>query len=225
MTVADIAPEVGLHPNTVRAHLDVLVRAGWVTRRTEPRATPGRPRELYESTGAPDDERSYALLAQVLASGLAELAGDPARTAQVALNAGRHWAEAIGAEEVAERAAEAEQGEDGGADGGSHAGDPGGKGVDGAPLETALAPVLRMLARTGFAPKLSPDGSEIHLRHCPFREVAEAQPEVVCSVHLGLIQGALARSGAPVDATRIVPFVQPDLCVTHLHPPAEPLPR
>ncbi|EYR63299.1 ArsR family transcriptional regulator [Actinotalea ferrariae CF5-4] len=234
MTVAEIAPELGLHPNTVRAHLDVLVRAGRVTRRTEARATPGRPRELYEATDVPDDERSYALLAQVLASGLADLAGGRGRAVDVALAAGRRWAGAIGPEQVAERAAEAEA-EAAAAVGRADVTSPlrpGGPGApapttddDASPVEAALAPVLRMLARTGFAPRLSPDGDEIHLRHCPFREVAEAQPDVVCSVHLGLIQGALERSGAPVAATRIVPFLQPDLCVTHLRPPVSPLPR
>jgi predicted ArsR family transcriptional regulator len=28
---------------------------------------------------------------------------------------------------------------------------------------------------------------------CPFREIAEARPDVVCSIHLGLMRGALAR--------------------------------
>src|SRR5699024_790444 len=87
--IADLAPRTGLHPNTVRAHLDVLVRSGQVSRRSEMRSTPGRPRELYSATGAPTGDRSYRLLAEVLASRLAELAQDPAAEAT---EAGRRYA-------------------------------------------------------------------------------------------------------------------------------------
>ena len=90
LSVAELAPLVGLHPNTVRAHLDVLVRTGEVSRRSDARNTPGRPRELYEATGVATGDRNYRLLAQVLAGRLAELTDDPAREA---VTAGRHWAE------------------------------------------------------------------------------------------------------------------------------------
>lgn len=194
MTVAEIAPLAGLHPNTVRAHLDVLVRTGRATRRTEARATPGRPRELYEAAGAPDAEGSHALLAELLAAGLAEAVPDPAAAAA---RAGRRWA-ATGAD-----VAPAPQ--------------PPGAGD----VRPALDPVIRLLTRTGFAPELSEDGSTIRLRHCPFRDVAAAHPGVVCSAHLGIIQGALDRIGADVVATRILPFVQPDLCLAELGRPAQ----
>lgn len=188
MTVAEVAPLVGLHPNTVRAHLDVLVRTGRVTRSTEARSTPGRPRELYEAAGAPDEEGSHALLAELLAAGLAEAVPDPAGAAA---RAGRRWA-ATSAD------------------------------VTAAPLpgpgdtSAALDPVIRLLTRTGFAPELSEDASTIRLHHCPFRDVAAAHPGVVCSAHLGIIQGALDRLGTDVVATRILPFVQPDLCLAEL---------
>jgi hypothetical protein len=34
-------------------------------------------------------------------------------------------------------------------------------------------------------------------------------------VHLGLIRGALAEMGAPVEGTRLDRFVEPSLCVAH----------
>ncbi len=73
-----------------------------------------------------------------------------------------------------------------------------------------------MLGDIGFAPELSTDGTAINLHRCPFRELAESNPEVVCGAHLGMIQGALAELGAAVSATRLIPFVQPDLCITTL---------
>lgn len=217
LSVAELAPLVGLHPNTVRAHLDVLVRTGEVSRRSDARNTPGRPRELYEATGVATGDRNYRLLAQVLAGRLAELADDPAREA---VTAGRHWAE--------------KQDDDGTTAGqGGVAGQGRGPGVAGQrlagpadsvpdavpePADPAdpLVPVLRMLRASGFAPELSPDGSEILLHHCPFLELAVDQPEVVCGAHLGIIQGALEGTG--VAATRILPFVQPHVCVTELRP-------
>jgi predicted ArsR family transcriptional regulator len=66
---------------------------------------------------------------------------------------------------------------------------------------------------------MSPDGGAIELHHCPFRELAEEHPDVVCGAHLGLIQGALATSG-DLTATRILPFVAPDLCLAELSRPA-----
>ena len=216
LSVAELAPLVGLHPNTVRAHLDVLVRTGEVSRRSDARNTPGRPRELYQATGVATGDRNYRLLAQVLAGRLAELTDDPAREA---VTAGRHWA--------------GKQGDDDGATAGED--DSARQGVVG-PTEPAvsavptapavpavpavpagpLVPVLRMLRASGFAPELSPDGSEILLHHCPFLELAVDQPEVVCGAHLGLIQGALEGTG--VAATRILPFAQPHVCVTELRP-------
>ena len=65
--VVEVAAHVGLHQNTVRSHLDLLVEAGYAVRRTEAPSGPGRPRVVYEATGAPEGERNYQLLAEVLA--------------------------------------------------------------------------------------------------------------------------------------------------------------
>jgi len=51
-----------------------------------------------------------------------------------------------------------------------------------------------------------------------FRAAARTNPEVVCSVHLGLLRGTLSRLGAPPTAAGLVPFVQPELCLAQLTP-------
>jgi len=180
LAITDLAPLAGLHPSTVRAHLELLVREGTVSHHPDPRRAPGRPRELYRATGAAPDDRNYALLAQMLAAELATLAPDPRSAAR---SAGRRWA---------------------------------GRGVEAADPDGGVASVIHMLRRTGFAPELSVDATAIELNHCPFRELATEHPDVVCGAHLGLIQGALERTGAPVTVTRLVPFVDPDRCVAHL---------
>lgn len=82
-----------------------------------------------------------------------------------------------------------------------------------------MTTVVRLLGDIGFAPELSPDRMAISLHRCPFRELAERHPDVVCGAHLGMIQGALAQLGAPVSATGLLPFVQPDLCIITLSGP------
>lgn len=188
MGVAAVAEAVGLHTNTVRAHLDLLVESGHVVRGTAPRNGPGRPAAVYEATAAPEDGRNYQLLAEMLATYLISTNTSPGEAATAA---GRTWA---GTRSPSTAKSTTTKG-------------PSGDGV---------AQVLRMLADTGFAPELADDGRSIRLHHCPFRELAEAYPQVVCGAHLGIMQGALAELGVPVEATRLLPFVEDDLCVASL---------
>ncbi len=192
--VLEVAQHVGLHQNTVRSHLDLLVKAGYAVRRTEDPSGPGRPRVVYGATGAPEGERNYELLAELLAQ---HLVATSERPGEAAANAGRNWA---GLSEHR-----------------LHDGNPSGP-AEGPPISEAdaVSTVVRMLANIGFAPELSADHRAISLHRCPFRELAEKHPDVVCGAHMGMIQGALAELSAPVRATNLLPFVQPDLCIVTL---------
>ena len=57
------------------------------------------------------------------------------------------------------------------------------------------------LARGGFAPTLvEGDGhAEFVLRRCPFVAAAEADPDTVCALHLGLAQGMAEQHGVVVE--------------------------
>jgi predicted ArsR family transcriptional regulator len=199
--VGEVAQHVGLHQNTVRSHLDLLVDSGFAVRRSKAPKGPGRPRLVYEATAAPDGERNYQLLAEVLAQ---YLLATYERPGEAAINAGRSWAGLMGQKMLRGAAAVASS--------------P-------ASAEAAIAAVVRMLGDIGFAPELSADRTAINLRRCAFRELAESNPDVVCGAHLGMIQGALAELDAPVSATRLIPMVQPDLCMATLHPSATETPR
>ena len=74
--------------------------------------------------------------------------------------------------------------------------------------------VVRLLDEHGFEPER--ENGDVIMRRCPFRDLAEQHGDIVCSVHLGLIRGALAEIGAPVTATRLEPFVKPGLCRARL---------
>src|SRR5450759_1851937 len=79
---------VGLHPNTVRWHVDQLIEAGLVRAVSTPASGRGRPRVLYEAiVDAPVHESGYRLLAQILASYLATT-DQPQAGAE---SAGRAW--------------------------------------------------------------------------------------------------------------------------------------
>ncbi|HUZ35720.1 MAG TPA: hypothetical protein VMV17_05275 [Streptosporangiaceae bacterium] len=84
----------------------------------------------------------------------------------------------------------------------------------------AIARLTEIMAELGFAPQAMADADgrqyRLCLHQCPFREVAQQHQDVVCSLHLGLIRGALAQMRAPLTAQRLEPFVEPSLCIAHL---------
>jgi predicted ArsR family transcriptional regulator len=53
------------------------------------------------------------------------------------------------------------------------------------------------LAKLGFEPALEADSAtgRIEFLHCPFRELAEAYPELVCNLHRGLCEGLVDAVG------------------------------
>jgi predicted ArsR family transcriptional regulator len=54
------------------------------------------------------------------------------------------------------------------------------------------------------------------MHRCPFHDLAESAPEVVCAVHKGLIDGALEELGSDLRVDRLDVFVEPDVCVARL---------
>lgn len=73
--------------------------------------------------------------------------------------------------------------------------------------------LVEVFERLGFEPETAADSDAIMLRACPFRDAAREHPEVVCAVHRGLIEQL---AGAASDV-RLLPFVEPELCVVALH--------
>lgn len=76
--------------------------------------------------------------------------------------------------------------------------------------------LVDVLDELGFAPDPPTNDGRIRLRHCAFLELAERHSDVVCPIHLGLMQGALEQWDAPTTVERLEPFVEPGLCVAHL---------
>lgn len=76
--------------------------------------------------------------------------------------------------------------------------------------------LLLVLEHVGFSPEPSADGTSVRLTRCPFVDAAHSHPEAVCSVHLGLIEGAL---GETLDRAALKPFAEPDACLVRLGVP------
>jgi predicted ArsR family transcriptional regulator len=76
-----------------------------------------------------------------------------------------------------------------------------GGGGSGATGEQALAGMADAMARFGFEPErvAVEGGEEVVLTACPFATVAAADPETVCSLHLGLAQGVAEGTDVEVD--------------------------
>lgn len=91
-------------------------------------------------------------------------------------------------------------------------------GAEGARVEEPAQRLAELMADLGFAPEQPAAHDHIVLRHCPFLELAQQHPEVVCQVHLGMAQGLLAAWRAPIRAERLVPFAEPDRCLVQLSP-------
>ncbi|MGH3192007.1 MAG: helix-turn-helix transcriptional regulator [Streptosporangiaceae bacterium] len=194
--VQHVAEQAGLHPNTARFHLDALVDAGLATREPQPRETPGRPSMAYraaESDG-PTGQRRYRLLAEMLTSMIAGVMPEPR---EAAAEAGREWGRYLTEQPPPYQRLDAGQ---------------------------AIEKLDSALAEIGFAPEAVAEGGgyRLHLHQCPFREVAERHQDVVCALHLGLMQGVLEQLRAPVSAERLVPFAEPSVCIAELTTGAAP---
>jgi predicted ArsR family transcriptional regulator len=189
LSILELASRLDMHPNTVRFHLDALTTTEQVERVDQSPSRRGRPPLVFRAREGmdPTGPRGYRLLSSILADSLADLPDGPARAAA----AGRRWGERL------VRARES------------------------APARTdrqAVDTLLTLLEELGFAPELLPGEAAptIGLRHCPFLELTRGDTRLICPVHLGLMQGVLAEIGASTTVDRLVPFVEPGLCVAHL---------
>jgi predicted ArsR family transcriptional regulator len=190
-SIADIADEMAVHPNTIRFHLDALVRAQRVEQLIGDTAGPGRPPVLFRASRRmdPAGPTNYRLLANILTNYFATNTDDPSGAAA---ELGRSWGPSL-VEPGHRRALSKTQ---------------------------SVTELIDLLGELGFKPEPPPTRrvSQIRLRHCPFHELVDKHGTMICALHLGLMQGALAGMRGPVTVDRLDPFVEPDLCVAHLAP-------
>jgi predicted ArsR family transcriptional regulator len=193
-SLSQLAETAGLHVNTLREHLDALLRAGLVRRRPAAPSGRGRPAWLYEPVereGSPVAE--YAGLAATLAAVLHRTSANPVEDA---VAAGTEWGHDLA------RAA--------------------GRPVDDDEV-SARRQVIAVLDQMGFDPQVDTDADPAHttvrLTRCPLLDAAEQYPDVVCGVHLGIAKGALTEYDADDSGAALKPFAEPGACLLWLATP------
>lgn len=174
LATADIAASLDLHPNTVRPHLERMRDVGLLDVRIDTRSTRGRPQHLYSLAA---DAPSLGLEPPVfptLARMLLRLAETAGLDAEDAAEAGR---------------------EQGSIEANRAIGD---------------GDVERMvdhLVRFGFDPEIVSDSDDdftVCFTNCPFAELARTNPDIVCSLHRGLLEGVMAETSVQVVDFRSV---------------------
>lgn len=156
LTIGELCEATGLHPNTVREHLQRLIEGGYVIQATEHRTTRGRPRTLYSAaTGAAD---ASSPIARNKAKAAAER-GDLLRRVLPAS------ASALGREATYQ-----------------------------------LDALIEHLEESGFEPVVDDEQLTVDLSPCPHAAGRVEDRPMLCSVHLGLMQGVLTEAGGPLAA-------------------------
>ncbi|WP_213454703.1 helix-turn-helix transcriptional regulator [Rhizomonospora bruguierae] len=204
LTGAEVAQHTGLHPSTVRAHLERLVQAGLLVKARASGGGPGRPAWRYRGAAPEPAPAPYRTLAAALLEHLATTGGG----VPTAVQAGRAWGRQLGSTT-----------------------DTPGDEPTGGPVDTAVGVLRRLGFDPRLAPGTgrhrhpgdSPaagDAVEVHLHTCPFLELVGQHPDVMCGLHAGMVSGVLHAAGAPDGEAVLEPFAAPTACVVRLRVPA-----
>jgi len=160
-----VADSLELHPNTVRPHLERMREVGLLEVVTDAQGSVGRPQHRY-SLAADAPALGFEPPAfPALARMLLRLAASSGLPAADAVDAGREHGAASAARPR--------------------------------PAGTCVEALSAELAAMGFDPEsvVEQESATVAFTRCPFRELAEANPELVCSLHRGLVEGFVAERG------------------------------
>ncbi len=168
LATADISESLHLHPNTVRPHLERMREAGLLDVEVSGRGDVGRPQHRYSIAATAPSLGFEPPTMPVLARMVLAMAAR--------LQASADDAEAVGRTEGAMRAEPYRR------------------------APSTLEALVSDLDRLGFDPVVSdvagdPDAAVVAFTHCPFAELAERHPELVCGLHRGLVAGFVAAMG------------------------------
>lgn len=168
LSTTDVADSLELHPNTVRPHLERMREVGLLDSTLVASGTVGRPQKRYAIRS---DAPSLGLEPPAyprLTRMLLDLLGESEVPGDAALQAGREEGARLGHESLlSDRDA------------------------------NGIEAVKAMHDTLGFDPEVLPhdDGATIAFLHCPFAEQAEANPNLICALHHGMIEGFAAVRG------------------------------
>jgi predicted ArsR family transcriptional regulator len=175
LVTSEIAETLGLHPNTVRPHLERMREVGLLDVTTDARGEVGRPQHRYSlAPEAPSlglEPPTMPMLARMVLAMARRLGAGPAD------------ALAVGEAEGAARAAQ----------------------YDDAPsaLEALVAdldrlgfdPLVTAVDESDDDDPDTPVSAVVAFANCPFADLAREHPDLICAVHRGLVTGFVAHMG------------------------------
>ena len=192
LSVVQVAEMVGIHANTARFHLESLVDAGMATREAEASTQPGRRRILYSGTlpnQTHERAQGYRLLSEILTSTIAAKFPEAGKEMyDVGLQWGSYLTSRPAPFEVLEE-------------------------------DEIGRRVMDKLDALWFAPELKKSPRpHLLLHNCPFLETAKTAPDVVCRLHVGMINGSLAELRSTQRVVELDPMLAPHTCRAWLGP-------
>jgi predicted ArsR family transcriptional regulator len=188
-TTSEIADALDLHTNTVRPHLERMRDAGLLEVETSAQGQVGRPQHRWSL--APDAP-SLGLepsAFRLLARLVAEAAAQAGLDGEAIASVGREHGSSLPAPPKR------------------------------ATYQSCVGAVQEAMVELGFDPVVGEDGGVVTIAftRCPFREVAEAFPDVVCPLHRGIVEGVAGAAGGG-RVSRFSTLADRDPCQADLVP-------
>ncbi len=244
LSAEDIADVLKIHVNTVRSHILILFEAGLIDQNVIESNRPGRPSIKY-SSGERETELNggYGFLTSVLVGELATKSFGK----DFAMNAGKQWGKYFTPQIKPGKVVDISEGIEilkglliklGFEPTMEGLQKPKEKKLDSVKaLEETRAVEIANWAETGSRHSIGIDNTDrvIHLNRCPFRQAAQEHGDIVCGIHLGIVNGVFENLGLSSVNVKLSPFTGPMECTlkltenlamasqTHVLPAAEPL--
>lgn len=198
LSAGELADRLGLHVSTVRFHLERLREAGVIRGVLSHDHAVGRPGARYSLAPrrpVAQHEDHLQMLAGLLAEAFRVSSGGHTFTPE---DLGERWAQrhardlvGIGAEEQTPSRTPGQ-------------------------WFAKVGRIVDLLLAWGYAPEISTrengDVVDLRLRDCPFLELAEADPDLICGIHRGLLLGAMREFGETGSRVHLEEFTDPPLC-------------
>lgn len=196
-TVSYLADITGQHENTIREHLDALVSEDLALKYQNVEHSRGRPAWFYRTPTSSDRTHigEYAGLAAALAGSIARTSSHPVEDA---IEAGIAWSKDLVTVSRASKIRE--------------------PGITKNAIKSRRS-VVSLFEHLGFAPTHNADLNKIKLTRCPLLDAARQYPDIICSVHLGIVRGALGEFGATPTAVlkaELEPFAIKGACLLRM---------
>ena len=188
---AEIAETLGLHPNTVRPHLDRMREVGLVEVTTDARGEVGRPQHRYSlASDAPSlglEPPTMPMLARMVLAMARRLGANPADALAVGETEGANRATRYAAAPSAIEALVAD--------------------LD----RLGFDPVVTAGADEDDIDDDAPVTAVVAFANCPFADLARDHPDLVCALHRGLVTGFVAQMG-DAEVTEFCPLASRTPC-------------